>query len=42
MMGAVGVAVMLGTLFGLVVVIFAAVYWFDPEARPDRDAEPDR
>ncbi len=28
-----GAVVMLGTLFGLVVVIYAAVLRFDPEAR---------
>lgn len=33
---------MLGTLFGLVVAIFAAVLWLDPEARSDRDGGPDR
>lgn len=29
----VGAVVMLGTLFGLIVVIFGAVFRFDPEAR---------
>jgi hypothetical protein len=29
----VGVSVMLGTLFGLIVVIFGLVIRFDPEAR---------
>jgi len=28
-----GAVIMLGTLFGLIVLIFAAVYYFDPEAR---------
>ena len=35
-----GAGIMLGTLFGLVVVIFGVVYRFDPEAR--RDQERDR
>jgi len=30
----VGAAIMLGTLFGLIVLIFVLVYRFDPEARP--------
>ena len=30
---AVGAVIMLGTLFGLIVLIFAAVIRFDPEAR---------
>lgn len=35
---AVGAVIMLGTLFGLIVLIFGAVYYFDPEARGgDRD-----
>jgi hypothetical protein len=34
----VGAVIMLGTLFGLIVLIFATVLQFDPEARgaPDR------
>ena len=34
-----GQAIMLGTLFGLIVVIYALVLRFDPEARrvPDRE-----
>jgi hypothetical protein len=30
-----GAVVMLGTLFGLIVIIFALVLRFDPEARRD-------
>jgi hypothetical protein len=30
---------MLGTLFGLIVLIFALVLRFDPEARPSRGRE---
>jgi hypothetical protein len=30
---------MLGTLFGLIVVIFGLVVYFDPEARGDRHEE---
>jgi hypothetical protein len=39
-----GQAVMLGTLFGLIVLIFALVLRFDPEARrsPDRPTIPER
>ena len=33
---------MLGTLFGLIVVIFGAVIYFDPEARGPRDNERSR
>jgi len=33
-----GAVVMLGTLFGLVVVIYAAVLRFDPEARRSTDS----
>lgn len=33
-----GAVVMLGTLFGLVVVIYAAVLRFDPEARRGTDS----
>jgi hypothetical protein len=32
----VGALIMLGTLFGLVVLIFGLVLRFDPEARPSR------
>jgi hypothetical protein len=32
----VGAVIMLGTLFGLVVLIFGLVLRFDPEARPRR------
>lgn len=37
-----GVAVMLGTLFGLIVLIFGLVVHFDPEARgtPGKEPEP--
>jgi hypothetical protein len=38
MMGAV---IMLGTLFGLIVLIFAAVLHFDPEARRAASRERD-
>jgi hypothetical protein len=31
-----GAVIMLGTLFGLVVLIFGLVLRFDPEARPRR------
>jgi hypothetical protein len=31
-----GAAIMLGTLFGLVVLIFGLVLRFDPEARPSQ------
>lgn len=33
MIGPVGAVIMLGTLFGLIVVIFALVLRYDPEAR---------
>lgn len=34
-----GAVIMLGTLFGLIVLIFAVVHHFDPEARraPEHD-----
>lgn len=32
-----GQLIMLGTLFGLIVLIFSLVYYFDPEARGGRD-----
>ena len=28
-----GAGIMLGTLFGLIVLIFVLVWWLDPEAR---------
>jgi hypothetical protein len=38
-----GATIMLGTLFGLIVVIFGLVLRFDPEARgPAKREEPDR
>lgn len=38
---AVGAVIMLGTLFGLIVLIFALVLRFDPEARdPSKDKRP--
>ena len=38
-----GAVIMLGTLFGLIVLIFALVLRFDPEARgPSRSNSPDR
>jgi hypothetical protein len=36
-----GQAVMLGTLFGLIVVIFGLVVRYDPEARRPGDREAD-
>lgn len=38
----VGQLIMLGTLFGLIVVIFGAVIYFDPEARGRAGEERDR
>ena len=38
----VGQLIMLGTLFGLIVVIFGAVYCLDPEARGRTGDERDR
>jgi hypothetical protein len=38
----VGQLIMLGTLFGLIVVIFGAVIYFDPEARGSVGNERDR
>jgi hypothetical protein len=35
----VGAVIMLGTLFGLIVLIFGLVLRFDPEARPDPSDE---
>ncbi len=34
-----GQAVMLGTLFGLIVLIFGSVLRYDPEARRPRDGD---
>ena len=31
-----GQLIMLGTLFGLIILIFGAVIYFDPEARPSK------
>jgi hypothetical protein len=38
----VGAVIMLGTLFGLIVLIFGLVYRFDPEARRAPGQERDR
>jgi len=38
----VGQLIMLGTLFGLIVVIFGLVLYFDPEARGGASGEHDR
>ncbi|BBZ11333.1 hypothetical protein [Mycobacterium branderi] len=38
----VGAVIMLGTLFGLIALIFGAVIYFDPEARRAVDQERDR
>ena len=35
-----GQLIMLGTLFGLIAVIFGLVLYFDPEARRDAGEEP--
>ena len=38
-----GAVIMLGTLFGLIAVIFGLVLYFDPEARgPRTDADGDQ
>jgi hypothetical protein len=37
-----GQLIMLGTLFGLIVLIFGLVVYFDPEARGTSGDEPDR
>jgi hypothetical protein len=37
-----GQVIMLGTLLGLIAVIFGAVIYFDPEARGRTDEERDR
>jgi hypothetical protein len=34
-----GQLIMLGTLFGLIVVIFGVVIYFDPEARPGKERD---
>lgn len=34
-----GQLIMLGTLFGLIILIFGLVIYFDPEARGSRDDE---
>lgn len=34
-----GAVIMLGTLFGLIVVIFGLVLRFDPQARPSQGAD---
>jgi hypothetical protein len=39
----VGAVIMLGTLFGLIALIFGLVLRFDPEARaPSKSRQPDR
>ncbi len=38
----VGQLIMLGTLFGLIVIIFGAVMYFDPESRGRAGEERDR
>jgi hypothetical protein len=38
----VGAVIMLGTLFGLIVLIFGAVHHFDPEARRATSEKGDR
>ena len=37
-----GQAIMLGSLFGLIALVYGLVLRFDPEARADRDREGDR
>lgn len=37
-----GVVVVLGTLFGLIALVFGAVVYFDPEARRPVNPELDR
>ena len=37
-----GQLIMLGTLFGLIIVIFGVVLYFDPEARGGADDECER
>jgi hypothetical protein len=34
-----GAVIMLGTLFGLIALIFGAVIYFDPEARASNERE---
>jgi hypothetical protein len=36
-----GVVVILGTLFGLIVLIFGLVFFFDPEARAKPREDPE-
>jgi hypothetical protein len=38
----VGAVIMLGTLLGLIVLIYALVLYFDPEARRETSPEGDR
>jgi hypothetical protein len=33
----VGALIMLGALFGLIVLVFGVVVYFDPEARPSKE-----
>jgi hypothetical protein len=33
----VGALIMLGALFGLIVLIFGVIVYFDPEARPSKE-----
>ncbi len=37
-----GAVIMLGTLFGLIVLIFGGVLWLDPEARRPQSQEGDQ
>ena len=37
-----GQLIMLGTLFGLIVLIFVVVIYFDPESRGNRSEEADQ
>ena len=34
-----GAVIMLGTLFGLIIVIFGLVVYFDPEARESKERD---
>ncbi|BBX03339.1 hypothetical protein [Mycolicibacterium moriokaense] len=36
-----GQLIILGTLFGLIILIFGLVIYFDPEARGDAGSEPE-
>ena len=38
----VGQLIMLGTLFGLIALVFGLVFYFDPEARGKASEEADR